>query len=136
MADIPIADITVRDETTSGKQTGEIVLSGIAATTTLRDLIRTRVREEVARFNGRKQELVFNGLVQPTETEAVVNGYRLRKKRMLDWEKQADVAVEALTKNRYFVLVDDRQITELDQELTLTPDTNIAFVRLVPLVGG
>jgi hypothetical protein len=34
------------------------------------------------------------------------------------------------------VLVDDRQVTELGEELELTADSDIRFVRLVQLVGG
>ena len=33
-------------------------------------------------------------------------------------------------------LVDDRQVDDLDQEIVLTPDTDVRFLKLVPLVGG
>jgi hypothetical protein len=33
-------------------------------------------------------------------------------------------------------LVDDRQVQELDEVITITPETQIDFVKLVPLVGG
>ena len=34
------------------------------------------------------------------------------------------------------MLVDDRQVDELDEEITVSGDTSVAFVKLVPLVGG
>jgi hypothetical protein len=34
------------------------------------------------------------------------------------------------------VIVGDRQVDDLDEELELTPETEIRFLRLTPLVGG
>ena len=34
------------------------------------------------------------------------------------------------------VLVDDRQITELDETIHLTEQTKVTFLKLVPLIGG
>jgi len=75
-------------------------------------------------------------LVQPTDSEIELNGYRLREPRRLDWEKQADTAVKAFAKNGFFVNVDGRQVDSLDEDVTITADTDVSFVRLVPLVGG
>ena len=79
----------------------------IPAAVKWRDLIRTRVREELAKANaaigeGRK----FRTLVQPTEAEATLNGYRLRKGRTIDWRRQADEAETAFARNGFFVLVE------------------------------
>ena len=78
----------------------------------------------------------FNGLVRPTDAEEDANGYRLRKPRRLDWEQQAQVAEEAFGRNGYFVIVGDGQVDDLDEALELTPETEIRFLRLTPLVGG
>jgi hypothetical protein len=102
---------------------------------TLRDLIRTRVREEVARYN-LEPTTHFGGLVRPVDAEETLNGYRLAKPRPLDWEKQADVAEEAFARNGFFVIVGDRQVEDLDEELELDAETDARFVRLTPLVGG
>lgn len=128
-------DLIVRDETTSGKVTHELVLTDVPGRFTVRELIRTRVREEVARHNAAGGE-IFRGLVQPTGAEQELDGWRLPEPRRLDWEEQADVAVEAFTANGFFVLVDDHQATDLDEELAVTASTDVAFVRLTPLVGG
>jgi hypothetical protein len=126
--------VTVRDERSPGRSSGELELT-LDPRTTLRDLIRTRVREEVARYNSSPGER-FNGLVQPTDAEEDANGYRLSKPRRLDWEQQAQVAEEAFGRNGFFVIVGDRQVDDLDEELELTPETEIRFLRLTPLVGG
>jgi hypothetical protein len=107
----------------------------IPGTVTLRELIGLRVREEVARYNAQPTER-FRGLVRPTEAEEDLNGYRMRTPTRIDWERQADAAVTAFGRNGFFVLVTDRQVEDLDEELTLDEASDVAFVRLVPLVGG
>ena len=46
------------------------------------------------------------------------------------------MALDGFRRNAFFVVVDDRQVTELDAEIRIRPETAITFVRLVPLVGG
>jgi hypothetical protein len=126
--------MTIRDATAAGRAVGSIVLD-VPDTVTLRELIRLRVREEVARYNAQPTGR-FHGLVRPTEAEEDLNGYRMRTRARIDWERQADAAVTAFGRNGFFVLVGDRQVEDLDEELTLDEASDVAFVRLVPLVGG
>ena len=49
---------------------------------------------------------------------------------------QFDKAVEAFGKQRFLMLVGDRQVESLDEELMLGVETEITFLKLVPLVGG
>lgn len=131
--------VTIKDESGSGRVAGALTLDGIDGRITLRDLVRTRVREEVARYNSRREEGrgdIFAGLVMPEGAEPTRDGFRMPARRVIDWEQQADQAVRAFTKNGFFVLVGDRQITDLDEELHLTADSDIRFIRLVQLVGG
>jgi hypothetical protein len=127
--------ITIKDDSGSGRVSASLALDGIEEQITLRDLVRTRVREEVARYNARPGER-FTGLVMPDGAEWTRSGCRLARPRMIDWEQQADAAVKAFGRNGFFVLVGDRQVTDLDEELSLTPDSDIRFIRLAPLVGG
>lgn len=102
----------------------------------LRDLIRTRVREEVARHNARPSA-TFRGLVRPEGAETNEDGtYRVDRRRKVDWEAQAAAALAAFAKNGFFVVVGDRQVDDLDAELEVSETSEVAFVRLVPLVGG
>jgi hypothetical protein len=79
---------------------------------------------------------VFNGLVQPSETETVLNGYRLQKRRTIDADEQCALGFRGFESNAFFMLADDRQIESLDEVLFVTPKTRVVFVKLVPLVGG
>jgi hypothetical protein len=127
--------ITIHDETITGNPVSAFPLELLTERVTVRELIRSRVYQEVEDYNRRAPEY-FRGLVQPTDAEQTLNGYRVRTARQINWKTQFDNAVEAFERNQFFILVDDRQAEELDDEITLTPDTRVSFVKLVPLVGG
>lgn len=130
------AALKIVDETPTGEVIRETTLVLASETITVRDLIERRVRDEVAAFNRSKAEQVFRGLVQPSDTEASLNGYRLRKPRQLDADAQCEKALEAFQKNGFFMLAYDRQVESLDDEIVVGPDVRVSFVKLVPLVGG
>lgn len=131
---MPVA-LTMHDETATGIRLHQITVEFPCDQVTVRELIRGRVYEEVADFNRRKPEY-FQGLVQPTDAEVVLNGYRLRKARALDWHKQFDEAVDAFKRNGFLLLVDNRQPEDLEERVTITSNTKVSFVKLTPLVGG
>jgi hypothetical protein len=130
-----MASLTIHDRTATGRPVDTFTIDQLPDRITIRELIRTRVRDEVARYNLRPVE-TFQGLVAPIDAEQVKGGYRVRQPRTLDWEVQADIAVDAFGRNGFFVLVNGRQATSLDEEIEIRDTADIAFVRLVPLVGG
>nr|BFE78471.1 hypothetical protein GCM10020093_010720 [Planobispora longispora] len=119
----------------TGRALEEFSLPDLPERISARELVRLRVREEVARHNAAPSHH-FRGLVKPTDAEAELNGYRLRTARRLDWERQADAAEAAFARNGFLLLVGDRQIEDLDAGIDLTVDPVVSFVKLVPLVGG
>lgn len=133
---MPIS-VTIKDQSGAGKTGATVTLDGIDRRITMRDLIRTRVRDEVARYNAASASTdLFAGLVMPDGAEPTTAGFRMRQRRRIDWERQADKALDAFTRNGFFVLVAGRQITDPDEVLALAPETDIRFIRLVQLVGG
>jgi hypothetical protein len=129
------ATLTIFDEAVSGEKREALRLEFLTDRITARELIRKRVYEEVQEYHLREPEY-FRGLVQPTDAERVLNGYKLRQRRKMDWEQQFHQAVEAFERNGFFLLVDDRQVESLDEEIEIRLNTEVSFVRLVPLVGG
>jgi hypothetical protein len=129
---MPLA-LSVHDETTSGESRSAGIFQFDNTKLSLREIIRLRVQQEVARFNEADYEM-FQGLVQPEESERVLNGVRTRP--ILDAQKQFTKAIAAFKGNGFLVLLDDRQIMDLDETLHLTAQSKITFLRLVPLVGG
>ena len=104
-------------------------------TVSLRELIRQRIYQEVTEYNARLTGH-FRGLVQPTQAERTLNGFRLLSKNRLDWQAQYEKAIDAFTRRGYLVLVNDMQIADLDASIELQADTEVTFFKLVPLVGG
>lgn len=132
---LKMQQITIRDESIAGKLLNELIIQVASETMTVETLIRARVEAEVNVYN-QKQSDYFNGLVQPQEAERVLNGYKMKKKRQIDPEKQCYIALDAFQKNGFFVLVDDHQVSELQEEILVNKETKVSFVQLTPLVGG
>ena len=132
-----VTSLTIRDASTlnlDGDGT-VFVLDFLTERITVRELIRSRVYQEVKDYNTLQPEY-FQGLVQPTDAEQTLNGYKLRKARQIDWEQQFEKAIAAFERNGFLILVDDEQVAELEDEIVIAPETSVAFLKLVPLVGG
>ncbi len=128
--------LTIRDEEMTGKMLNEFSLEVESEKITVRELIRSRVFQEVKDHNVKQNQVEFNGLIQPTDTEQALNGPRSKKSRQINWQRQFEKAVEAYEKNQILILVDDRQTESLDQEIEITSKSTIAFLKLTILVGG
>ena len=129
------ATLTIRDEALSGQVLSEITLDFFTEHITARELICRRIREEVRRYNLTRPRF-FRSLVQPSEAEATLNGYTLRTPKTIDAEAQCRRALKAFTQNGFFILIDDRQVEDLDEIIELKVDTKVSFLKLTPLVGG
>lgn len=129
--------VLIRDEPLGGEARDVLTLEFLTEEITIEELIQSRVHQEVRDYNARAAtEPVFRGLIQPADSEAVLNGYRLREPRMIDWKPQAERAVEAFQENGFLVLVGDRQADSLAERVIVSPGTTVSFVKLTPLVGG
>jgi len=127
--------IAIKDENFSGSIIHEINLDFQQENVTVRDIITQRVIHEVENYNQKLPEY-FNGLVEPSDAEKTINGFKLTTRKMIDAEKQVYVALDAFTKNGYFLLIDTIQSESLEQEVFLKSTTSISFIKLTPLVGG
>ncbi|GGD35246.1 hypothetical protein [Flavobacterium orientale] len=128
-------NILISDELLNGTVTNQFEMLVESDQLTVAELITKRVTLEIENYNKRLPDY-FNGLVQPKEAERTLNGYKLKAKQLIDVEKQVYIALSAFQKNGFFVLVDNEQLEELDQVVTLKNTSKIAFVKLTPLVGG
>lgn len=132
-----LTKLLIRDETTAslGKTEHTFTVHVSGEKISVRELIRLRVTQEVEEFNSR-QPAVFRMLIQPNDTERTLNGFKFQKPRFVDPMAQYEKAIEAFEENGFIVLVDDHQVESLDDEIALHPETSVAFLKLVPLVGG
>jgi hypothetical protein len=129
------AVLRVFDEAPGARRVAGVTLRLASERIRVRDIIRQRVEDEVSAFNVGNDN-VYRGLVQPTDAEQVVNGYKIKKGRQLDAQRQVDVALRAFERNGFVILFDDRQLESLDDEITLSGENAVTFLRLTPLVGG
>ena len=121
-----------------------VTLNGEASTQrkgiSVRELIRERVYQEVDDYNraqrDKKATTRYLGLVKPSELETDLNGPMTKRAREVDWKKQFDLATEAYENKRILVLVGDHQTETLDEEIDLSRNAEVTFLRLVLLVGG
>ena len=127
--------LTISDKTSSGDVMLERILNFPVERISVRELIEARVTQEVETYNQRASE-AYQGLVQPTEAEELLNGFRLPSGLLVNIEKQTRTAIRAFKNGGFFLLVNDRQLTELDDTIVITPATKVVFLKLVRLVGG
>jgi hypothetical protein len=99
-----------------------------AAPVTARLLIAERVRREFERrferFDAHGGELPAALIAPGSDTRA------------LTLDEAVGAALHAFSANRFFLLVDRRQIVDLDAPFPLTPKSSVVFLRLTPLKGG
>lgn len=129
------ATLTLYDETTLGEKRAALTLRFDTTRITVRDLIRDRVYNEVWDYNQNKTG-IFRGLVQPTDSERQLNGFKLKQARQINWEEQYQKALAAFENNGFVILVGDRQVDDLDTEIEISDQTQVSFLKLIPLVGG
>ncbi|WP_445955452.1 hypothetical protein [Yeosuana sp.] len=129
-------ELILKDITFTGDILNQITIAVKNERTTVKELIAARVEAEVEAYNKKLPEY-FNGLIQPTNAEKTLNGFKIRdRKQKIDVEKQVLIAYDAFQKNGYFILIDDQQADDLEQEVLVNKSTEINFVKLTQLVGG
>lgn len=102
---------------------------------TVRELLRERISREVERYN-RERPNVYHGLVQPAESERLLNGYRIRQFREIDAGEHYERAIRAFESGGFLVIAGGRQVESLDEPIDLQAAEDVEFIRLVPLIGG
>jgi glutaredoxin 2 len=127
--------LAIKDETLSGTIISSIDIDFDVELVTVKHIIEMRVKAEVEKYN-RTLTQYFNGLVQPSEAERTLNGFKMKARQAIDVEKQVFVALSAFQQNAFFVLVNDRQVESLNEEVFLSKTSSVSFMKLTPLVGG
>jgi hypothetical protein len=127
--------LNVRDETTTGELLKALELQFEVEEVTIAELITARVRQEVREHNARRALAPFSGLVTPSQQERELNSSR-KPGRRVDADAQVKVALDAFTRGQILLLVDDRQVDELEERVLLRAGSTVTFLKLVPLMGG
>jgi hypothetical protein len=142
-----MTQLKIHDELLGRSKETVLTIECLTEELTVRELIRQRVYQEVDDYN---RQLDLKGhselpklLVTPTAVESLLNRETRKKaeenrqrRQRINWEKQFKLACEGFNSNAFFILVDDRQAEDLDESFQVAVDTEVTFVKLVPLVGG
>lgn len=125
--------IVIKDQSSTGAITHEMVVDFLTENITLRELIRGRVYQEVQDYNAGARKPM--GMQQMSMAQNLPGSFSPQAKTA-DFHTEFDKAIDAFQRSRYFVLVGNQQPIDLDEEIVLRPDTEVTFVRLVYLAGG
>jgi hypothetical protein len=120
--------LTIYDETLTGERTPRLMIDFLEPRVKVRDLIRERVYQEVNHYNHSRPEY-FKGLVQPQDSEQVLNGYKLPKQRLIDREQQYERALQVFERSGFMVLVNDSEVENLDADIELSNESTVSFLR-------
>ena len=127
--------LSLRDETATGQTLHQWSLEFLTERISVRELIRSRVYQEVQDYQQCNLD-VFRGLITPKDSERKSNGDNVLKRTEIDWKAQFERACAAFDTSQVLILVNEKQAETLDEEIVIKSDTRVAFIKLVPLVGG
>jgi hypothetical protein len=127
----------VVDETMSGQRLRRFSIEeSLRERLSVREIIRARIWQEVQEYNARQKAANFEGLIRPTDEEQRLNGDKAGSFKPIDWERQYQTALRGFETNGFFILIGEQQASSLDEEFVMEAETEVSFVKLVPLVGG
>ena len=127
--------LKIRDENSTGDKLAERTFEFYVEYITVRELIEARVTQELEGYK-KGDDDIYYGLVEPTEAERLLNGCKPKSGITINLEKQKKAAIQAFENNGFFLIVDDKQLDDLDERIMIHSATEVVFLKLVPLIGG
>ncbi len=108
---------------------------------TLRAFLAQVVEAEVESFRSRQEERRFVRALTTKDIEAglmkgKVDAGGRDDKTEVNTQEAICTAIQAFEDGLYYVFVGEAQYTELDEPITIAPDSRVTFIRLVALAGG
>ena len=108
---------------------------------TLRELIAAVVAHEVQAFRERQEERKLALILSPEQiTQGAARGkVDLGERDLQQTVIESDAiktALQAFEDGLYYVFLNDTQLEVLDEDVTVSHDSRLLFVRLVALAGG
>jgi hypothetical protein len=117
----------------TGQRTIQTRLTLPAATLQVRDLIAHKIRQEVAECAAH-QRAGLSGEHLPPETLVTAKAPEALAPATAETEIYS--AQRAFAAQAFMIVIDNRRVFDPDQVVTLSSDTRIEFIKILPLVGG
>ncbi len=113
---------------------------------TPREIIRRRVEAEIEAVNqtkpahamgrARTRSFLIDAAADSPEARLNTPVGRRRPTSLESANYETARAIAAFDKRQFIMLFDDRQVDDLDAELTVMPESQAVFLYLTPLKGG
>ena len=108
--------------------------------TSLRELLETIVRQEAEKYNSRSTMDMLVPFLTETEisdqsTVGKVGFGRLYSDKKADTEKAVETALQGFEDGLFRVVINDTEITGIDDPLKINENDVLAFIRLTFLAG-
>ena len=100
---------------------------------TVRELIRQKVNQEVAECESHQRPGLSGEYLSP---EALVRADGPEALSPGPVDKERERALRAYIARDYMIVISDQRILDPEAVLTLRPDTQVEFIKILPLVGG
>ena len=106
-----------------------------------RELIAACVRAEIDRYNREKSAATLLPYLGPADIQKgvekgkIANAAISRHEPITEVENSIAVALRAHEDGLFLLFIDDEEIKDLNQNLHLTAESTVAFVRLTALTG-
>ena len=105
------------------------------------DLVRQTVEEQVRTLTARRKLTAAEIERRLVRQYGILSQEDALRRRRIDVPRhdttvEVERALEACRAGACLVVVDGEPLTDLDQEITVSPDTRVQFLRLLPLAGG
>lgn len=127
--------VRLQDLTPMGQLLHEFELALPAPSVTVRQLIETRVRAEVEAYASGRRHAGYQ-LFEADEVELLLNQHDVKLPSKLSVERQVAIALKGFESNQFFIIINDSQVTSLDEPVFAADTEKVEFVRLIALVGG
>lgn len=129
----------------SGEDVPAVLVRLAGGRTTVRELIRRAVEEQIRGSRAdtaRCRRILDRQYLSEDEIRAQAGTGAIRVPSQAPAPASPDVPAEverahrAFSRGTFVVFAGGRQVSDLDEEVTLKPDEPVLFLRLVALVGG
>ncbi|PON14392.1 hypothetical protein C2W62_29300 [Candidatus Entotheonella serta] len=114
-----------------GQRTSHVQVSLLVSTLTLHDLIACKIEQEVSEILAHQRPGLSGEYFTPETLILATDA--LQPATVADEIQRAQQAFAA---RDFMIAIDDRQVWDPATVVDLTPETQIEFIKILPLVGG
>jgi hypothetical protein len=100
---------------------------------TIRELIRHKVDQEVAEYAAHQRSGLSGEYLSP---EVLIRSESLEALAPGPVDVERARALRAYIAGDYMIVISDQRVLDPETVITLSPDTRVEFIKILPLVGG